>query len=258
MGGMYSPRHRWNHVALATGEEPQRDGLLSMSKPDKVAQNLRQVVEGKAKIRSYGRALELYRSESTRTMFEVVLFATRSISDSAKILRDSTEDVQIYADCFFDITVFASETDRALYLEKLQNIKPQAAMLMRNAMAFDTGQLLFLANQRSDKKVDAKTAVSEGLDLFYNMMKLYIKPQMEAIIQEDQQAQQRQHFNELFEKAVACGNMVQKFSEQSFKYELDKDKDKWMEEFALKLQIQKPETLIADKPREGDGSPEIY
>jgi len=254
---MHSPRHRWNCVALATGEEPQRDGLLVMSKADKIAQTLRQVVEGKLKVRAYNRALEIYRSESTRTMYEVILFATRSVADTAKILKDSIDDVQVYADCFFDVSVFPTEVERALYLDKLQNIRPQAAMLMRNAMAFDTGQLLFLSNQQSDTKVDAKTAVGEALHLFHNMMKLYIKPQLEAIINEDQPAQQRAHFNELFDKAIACGGMVNKFSEQSFKYELDKDKDKWMEEFALRLQVQTPQSLIADKPREGDGGPEI-
>lgn len=254
---MKSPRHRWNCVAMPLGLGHQPDGLSMTVTPDKIALELKKVVTGKGRNKAIERALDLFRTDSTRILYESVLLATCDIDLAAKIFKERPDHMKMYADCFFDISVFESTGDKVMYLDRYAQLHPDAAQMMRNAMQTSAEEFLFLSDKSNTRKVDAKTAIETGLHLYYSMMTTFIQPKMEELIQRpDMDPSQAQLLEQLFSKANTCSREVRAYSELLLKYELDKNADNFLEEFRLALTNKPPKEMLAGKP--GKGDPEIH
>lgn len=248
---MRSPRHRWNCVAQPLKLEWQRDGLTSMSQPDKVAKELRLAVQGKSRSKSVTKAYAIYQNESTRTLIEGILLATDSCDQTAKIVKERVDVVRSYADCFFDIAVFEGTTDKLIYLEKYQLLEPEKAQMLRNIMQMSYDDLMVVADSKNAKRVDAKTVIDNTMALYYSLLNVFLKPKLELIINESADEKTMEHFDSLFSKAQVCANMGLKCAELLLKYELDKSADNFLDEFALALEEKPVHKLIKDKPTDG-------
>lgn len=236
---------------------PQRDTLYVMNTPDAVAKELRSLVKGKSNPKLYRKAYDLYQTPSTRYLIESILFVTKSVEDAAAVLDMNKAHLLVYSQCFFDVSVFEDDTCRVLYLDKYAQIDIAGAEMMRNAMGLDKNQLLFLANQANAGRVSPKEALEEGLKLFYNLMRVFIKPQIEQVMQTTQDEKAIERFDRLFTYATACASQVRGFSDQLLKYELDKTSENFMEEFAIALEKKPLAQLISPRVQDDKNAPEL-
>lgn len=254
---MRSPRHRWTAVAQKLGLPFQPDGLTFRVGLDKQATELMKVLQGKSKSKVYQQAWSTFGSDSARTTHEILLFTTGSVAETATILKAFPEHVQAFADCFFDVTVFTSTSDKLVYLDKLMVFDPDLAQMLRNAMAMTKEELRFIADKGSADRVDPKSAIENGLKLYYNMMTAFIQPELETIVQETISEERQKRFDKLFGYAKECSKENRAYAELMLKYELDKTADAFLENFKLALTPKATTDLVKPPPKEGEGPP-IY
>lgn len=250
---MHSPRRRWNWVAQQEGKDFQRDGLYSMSRPDQLAKDLQKLVKGKSSDKALNKVFLWFQSPSNKLAIEAMLFATLDHSTTSKILGLQENHVKLYADCFFDISVFQDDGDRQLYLDRYSQIDMVAAQMMRNAFGTPPAQLKFLADQKKGEKVSPKDALEEGLRLFYNLMKVYIRPQLEDVLLQNPSPDQEERVRSLFQMGRDAAKELRGFTDQLLKYELDKSSENFLEEFALAIQKLPREDIFLLK----DEGPEL-
>jgi hypothetical protein len=252
---MLTPRHRYNRAAMSVGLPPDLDGLTNRAAPDALTQmvetGLRACVGGqatrkpKAKDKARGklivghadfaRAYDLYKQPGARKTFDAVLLATLSVTDAANVLREKEAFVQLYADCFFDISVFEGPTDRLTYLDAVYRRDPQYAQLLRNMLSVPLEQLLFIANSSTGERLDPKTVLEAGMSLHYNFMRLFSQVKLETIMSADTDSEDYRRFKEMFSMAVTASNLAHKFADSLLKYDLDKDRTNFLDEFILNL-----------------------
>lgn len=254
---MLSPRHRWIAVAQRQGLPYQPDGLSFRVTLDKQGTELLNVLKDKSKSKVYQHAYRVFLSDSTRTSYELLLFATGSVAKTAEILKQFPEHVQTYADCFFDISVFGpGPTDRLIYLDKVMTYDTDLAIMLRNAMGLSEKELTFIADKGSAERVDPKTAIETGLKLFHNAMLTFIQPELEQLVQENVPEERQKRFDKLFGYAKECSKENRAYAELMLKYELDKTADQFLENFKLALTPKSAEQLMVPKPKDGEG-PEL-
>lgn len=245
---MRSPRHRWNWVAMQTGQPYQADRLSGMTVPDKIATELKRVAEGKGKTKAYQKALAIYQADSARIIYETLLFATLSVEQTAKILKERQDHLQIYADCFFDISVFETEGERIIYLDRLQGFDPDVAAILRNAMSKTVEDLAYLADRASGERVQPKDAIDAILTHYTHMFKALSTPQLENVLVANPDPAQKALQDEQWRKSIVAADMSMKAARMLLEFELDKTADSFLEAFVMALTPQPPAALIEAKP----------
>lgn len=255
---MLSPRHRWIAVAQRLGLPYQADGLSFRVTLDKQGTELFRVCKDPGKgSKVYNHAYRTFLSDSARTSIEIILFATLSVGETARILKAFPEHIQTYADCFFDVSIFGkSPTDRLIYLDRLITVDEDLAFMLRNAMGMSEKELGFIADKGSAERVDPKSAIENGLKLYHNMMQTFIQPELELLVQENVSEERQKRFDKLFGYAKDCSKESRAYAELMLKYELDKTADAFLENFKLALTPKTAEQLMVPKPKEGEG-PEL-
>ena len=252
---MLTPRHRYNRAAMSVGLPPDLDGLTNRAAPDAITHTveagLRACMSGqatrkpKAKDKARGklvvahadfaRAYDLYRQPGSRKTFDAVLLTTLSVVDTANVLREREDFMQLYADCFFDIAVFEGPTDRLTYLDAVYRRDPQYAQMLRNMLSVPLEQLMFISNSATGDRLDPKTVLEAGMSLHYNFMRLFSQVKLETIMSSDTDSEDYRRFKEMFSMAVTASNLAHKFADSLLKYDLDKDRANFLDEFILSL-----------------------
>lgn len=254
---MLSPRHRYNRAALFAGMKPEIDGLTNRAAPDELTRALeaelkkykggplKAAPKQTAKQRARGlpppttalfpRAYEAFKQQGARRNFDAILLATLSVADSAKVLRESEELVQTYADYFFDIEVFGGSVGRIVYLDALYKSDPDYATMLRNMLSVPLEQLLFIVNSSTGEKLEPKTVLEVGMSMHYNFMRLFSQVKLETVMAMSTDSDDFKRFKELFSMAVTSSTLAHKFAETLLKYDLDKDRVNFLDEFILNL-----------------------
>jgi hypothetical protein len=254
---MRSPRHRWVSVAQRQGLPFQPDGLSFRVSLDKQSTELLAVLKGKSKSRLYQKAYSIFLSDSARASYEILLFATGDVAKTAEILKAFPEEVQTYADCFFDVTVFAGTTEKLMYLDRIMTFDQDMAVLLRNAMQMSPEELAFIADKGTAARVAPKEAIENGLKIYHNMMMTFVQPELESLVQENVPEERIKRFDRLMRHARDCSKETRAYAELMLKYELDKTADAFLENFKIALTPRKATEFITPKPKEGEG-PTIY
>jgi hypothetical protein len=261
---MRSPRHRYNLVAQQLNLPYQRDGLAIMGTLDTTSKELKKVLSRQGANKAFSRAIEIFRSDSARTLYEAILFSTAArdmagaIAATCRILGENPEHLQIYCACFFDLAVFTGAAERTIYLEKLAGFDEQTAVMLRNALTLSEEDLLFLHDKYSAKKVDAKTALDTGLQFWHAVMRVFQNVKLEDLLNEKKSTEEKEHLDWMFSKATTATNMVHKLSKAMLEHDLDKSSENFLEDMKLTLLAMPPESLIQDKADPENPEEKLY
>lgn len=253
---MLSPRHRYNYAAIRVGLKPDLDGLTNKAAPDEITKMLESGLRsymgvpttvakptGRSKAKSgpapsqsaFIRAYEIYKEPGARRNFDAALLTTQSVADTARVLREKEEVVQLYADCFFDLAAFEGGVDRGTYLDAIFPRDPEYAQMLRNMISLPTEQLMFLINSSTGERVDPKTVLETGMSMHYNFMRIFSQIKLETLVATDVDSADFKRFRELFSMMVTSSNLALKFAGELLKNDLDKDRVNFLEEFVLNL-----------------------
>jgi hypothetical protein len=247
---MLSPRHRFHRIAPRLGLPITPDGFELKPMLDELTKRLEAALSKAKKAAArkkneYSRAYEMYQLASMRMMVDALLFTTLSVPATARLLREDELVVQAYHDSFFDVTVFGNEAGRVAYLDAVFARDPEYAQMVRNMMLYSEEQLQFIADRSKADAVDPKTALDAGLTLHYNLMQIFMQLRLETLVTADPDSPEFQRFQKLHHMSVISANLVHKFADLLLRYDLDKNKQNFLKDFALNLSKQDAQALIA-------------
>jgi len=253
-----SPRWRWNTIATLCGGAPFRDGLTIPARPDKLAEDLKSQILGRGRPdRGMSRAYQIYRSDSARTIWDSMLFALCKAGQEpdwatcGQVLHESQDLVRLYSQLFFDVTVFAAETDKLVFLDQYVRLDHRAALIMRNTMGLDRDGLMHAADMSRAERIDPKTALEEGLTTYYKLARIFgpLAIAFEARIAEDPASRER--FEWIFKQYNMSTSRMKEFAHELLAFELDKSAENFLEEFVMRLEKVDNDQLIVDKNADG-------
>jgi hypothetical protein len=248
---MLSPRHRFHRIAPRLGLPMVPDGFGVKPVADELTKQLEAALMKPKKgarpnkKNEYSRAYEMYQQTSMRMMIDALLFTTQSVPATARLLREDDGLVRAYHDSFFDVTVFGNEAGRVAYLDAIFARDPEYAQMIRNMMLYSEQQLQFIADRSKADAVDPKTALDAGLTLHYNLMQIFMQLRLETLVTADPDGPEFKRFQKLHHMSVISANLVHKFADLLLRYDLDKNKQNFLKDFALNLSRQDAQALIA-------------